>query len=168
MKRIFFNVLLVGLIFMACESKSTSDVSTTKEDQNIEIEFIKQGELWLKNGDKVLKKLDIELATTEIQHSQGLMYRSFMNENRGMLFIFEQSEQRSFWMKNTRIPLDIIYIKEDGTVLNIAKNATAFTEIGIDSSKGPTKFVLEVNAGMADKWRVKEGETKAYFEKIAQ
>lgn len=163
MKRILFNTILASLAFISCERKHTLDASIDKNNEHIEIEFIKQGELWLKNGDKILKKLDIELATTDNQRSQGLMHRSFMKENCGMLFIFEDADQRAFWMKNTRIPLDIIYIKEDGTVLNIARNAPAFEENGITPSKGPAKFVLEINGGMANEWGVKEGVTKMVY-----
>lgn len=134
----------------------------------LEIEFIKEGELQLKNGNEIIKKIDIELAITNQERNQGLMYRSSMKENQGMLFIFEDAKPQSFWMKNTRIPLDIIYIGADSTVLNIAKNVPPMTQEGIPQSNGPAKFVLEINGGMSDQWNIKERVTKISWKTMNQ
>ncbi|XOD66666.1 MAG: DUF192 domain-containing protein [Flavobacteriales bacterium Tduv] len=153
MKRIIFCILL-GSFLSSCKKEETN-ISDT-----LEIEFIKEGELQLKNGEETIKKIHIELATTDQERSQGLMHRSSMQEDQGMLFIFDEARPQSFWMKNTRIPLDIIYINSDSAVLNISKNIFPMAETGITQSNGAAKFVLEVNGGMSDKWGIKEGVTK--------
>ncbi|XOD68960.1 MAG: DUF192 domain-containing protein [Flavobacteriales bacterium AspAUS03] len=156
------NLLLIVLLFIY-----------KKDDQKnisklLEIEFIKEGELQLKNGVETIKKIDIELATSEQKRVQGLMHRSSMQEDQGMLFIFDEPKPQSFWMKDTRIPLDIIYIDSDSTVINTAKNVPPMIETGVPQSKKPAKFVLEINGGMANQWGVKEGITKINWEAISQ
>lgn len=161
MKRIIFCILL-GSLLSSCKKEETNTSET------LEIEFIKEGELQLKNGDKIIKKIDIELATTAQERAQGLMHRSSMQEDRGMLFIFDEVKPQSFWMRNTRIPLDIIYIDADNVVINIAKNTLPMAETGIPQSSNPAKFVLEINGGMSEKWGIKEGVTKVSWKKISK
>ncbi|XCI75190.1 MAG: DUF192 domain-containing protein [Flavobacteriales bacterium] len=156
------NLLLIILLFIykKNDQKNVSEL--------LEIEFIKEGELQLKNGKETIKKIDIELATTEQKRVQGLMHRSSMQENQGMLFIFDEPKPQSFWMKDTRIPLDIIYIDADSTVINTVKNVPPMIEAEVAQSKGSAKFVLEINGGMADQWGVRKGITKIAWETISQ
>jgi uncharacterized membrane protein (UPF0127 family) len=95
------------------------------------------------------------------------MDRSSMDENRGMLFIFDDDEvgKHTFYMKDTRIPLDIMYFGKDSTLINIARNAQpgADTELQggtVAAAKEDSKFVVEINGGLADKWGIEEGVTK--------
>jgi uncharacterized protein len=153
MKQAFF--LIIFSFFFACNKKpSSSGVS-----KPLEISFIKQGELSFFEGKKELQKIDIELAQSEEKREQGLMFRSSLEENQGMLFIFEDLKIRQFWMKNTFINLDIIYIDENLKVINISKETPAFLEdeTQIPASKKPAKYVLEVNGGLCKKWAIKEG-----------
>jgi len=94
-----------------------------------------------------------ELADTDAERSMGLMYREELEPDRGMLFVFDNPQNVSFWMKNTCIPLDIIFINEDGIVVNILE---AYPEPGVPDgsltrydSASPVKWVLEVNQGMS-------------------
>ncbi|BAV94875.1 hypothetical protein JBKA6_0862 [Ichthyobacterium seriolicida] len=129
-----------------------------------EVPFKKEGELSIFVQDREIK-LDIEIANTDIERAQGLMYRSEMLENRGMLFIFEVDQVHSFWMKNTRIPLDILYINKDKEVINIVENARPKNTKNIPSSDGPCLYVLEINGGLSSKWNIKKGTKIDWIEK---
>lgn len=98
----------------------------------------------------------IEIAATDPQRSAGLMYRRVMPDDRGMLFVFEQTRRVGFWMKNTPMPLDLIFIAEDGAVAGI-KPGVPFSEATIDSEV-PVRFVLEVKNGTAQKAGIVAGD----------
>ncbi|MCB9984007.1 MAG: DUF192 domain-containing protein [Rhodospirillales bacterium] len=100
---------------------------------------------------------NIELALTPRQQAQGLMYRTEMPEDSGMLFFFRVPRKLSFWMKNTLIPLDMVFVHPDGTIHHIHHNAKPQDETSI-TSKFPAKAVLELNGGTADKMGIKEGD----------
>ncbi len=121
--------------------------------------FKKEGELNIikQKVDSLLTSLDIEIAETEYETQTGLMYRSSMDANQGMLFIFPEERVHSFYMKNTEIPLDLIFIKADSTVASFQENAEPYNESGL-SSQVPVKYVLEVNAGLAEKWLLEVGD----------
>ena len=80
-----------------------------------------------------------------------------------MLFIFKDSRQRSFYMKNTEIPLDIIYFDSEKRLASIQKNAKPFDETSLPS-ENVSQFVLEVNAGLADKWKLQKGDMFQFSE----
>ena len=102
-----------------------------------------------------IHNINAELASTPPQREIGLMFRSVMPANDGMLFVFEQPSQQCFWMKNTLIPLSIAFIGDDGSVVNIddMKPQT------LDShcSARPVRFVLEMNEGWFAKRGIKAG-----------
>lgn len=101
--------------------------------------------------------MDVEIADTEDTRMQGLMYRHSMPDNAGMYFIFPEEELRSFWMKNTFISLDIIYINAGHEVVSIQKYTQPRTVHSLPSEK-PAKYVLEVNAGFADRHGIRAGD----------
>ncbi|MCW2276119.1 DUF192 domain-containing protein [Rhodoblastus acidophilus] len=103
------------------------------------------------------RTLDVEVARDPATRERGLMYRRFLPENRGMLFDFGRSETILMWMKNTYIPLDMIFISRDGKVTHIEENTEPLSQ-AIISSNGPTFAVLEVNAGVAQKLGLKVGD----------
>ena len=76
------------------------------------------------------------------------MYRSELKRGTGMWFVFAQDKPRSFWMRNTQIPLDIVYINGAGEIVRVVKNTTPYSERGLPSG-APARYVLEVNAGEA-------------------
>jgi len=108
--------------------------------------------------DSVLTTLDIEIAETDYETQTGLMYRNSMEDQQGMLFIFNDVAVHSFYMKNTAIPLDIIFIDDDLKIASFQKNAQPFNEDGL-SSGVPVQYVLEVNAGSVDEWALNIGDT---------
>jgi uncharacterized protein len=124
-----------------------------------EPQFVKQGELeFLKKDNKnVISKIDIEIADDDAKSQQGLMYRKSMEENRGMLFIFLKPAVHAFWMKNTLISLDIIFIDENKKIIKIHKHTTPLSTKDLPSG-GPTLYVVEVNAGYTDKYGISEGD----------
>lgn len=127
-----------------------------------EPKFRKEGTLaFLTPTDDIIKTIDIEVANTDFKRAQGLMWRRSMAENQGMLFLFPNPEFQSFWMKNTYISLDIIYVGADRRIVNIAKNTTPFSEEGVPS-EGLAQFVVEVVAGFSDKYGIKAGDKIEY------
>ena len=106
----------------------------------------------------------VELATNDAERARGLMFRKSLPEGHGMLFDFQTDQQVQFWMRNTYIPLDMIFIRGDGRVLNIAQNATPLSDALIPSA-GPVRGVLEVIAGTARKYHIAPGDrvTGSFF-----
>ena len=103
----------------------------------------------------------VEMATTEEEKTTGLMYRKELPDGKGMLFDFSPEQQVSMWMKNTYIPLDMIFISADGRILRIAENTEPLST-KIISSGGPAKGVLEVIAGTAQKYGIRPGDLVAH------
>jgi|SRR5690606_35684515 len=143
------------------------NVSACKEEKKTvnqtEIHFTKEGELTIFKiaTDSTNIKLDIEIADTDFDIQTGLMYRSSMKNNQGMLFVFDDVTERSFYMKNTQIPLDIIYIDEHKSIVSFQKNAKPFDESSLPSN-APAKYVLEVNAGLVDSWPISVGDSLSW------
>ena len=102
-------------------------------------------------------KFSVEMAISAQQQSQGLMFRRSMAADAGMLFDYRIPQRISMWMKNTYIPLDMIFIGSDGKVINIAERTIPQSETVI-SSKGRARAVLEVNGGTASRLGIKPGD----------
>lgn len=103
-------------------------------------------------------RFEVEVVDTDETRSKGLMFRKSMADDHGMLFDFRREEPVYFWMKNTYLPLDMIFVRADGTIRSIAPDATPLSEATI-SSRGAVRFVLEVNAGTAKRLGWKAGDT---------
>src|SRR5262249_24035919 len=103
----------------------------------------------------------VEMASTPEEQAKGLMYRRELPEGQGMLFDFHHEQPTSFWMKNTYIPLDMIFIRADGRILRIAENAVPLSEALVPSG-GPVRAVLEVNGGTAKKLGIAPGDRVAH------
>ena len=84
-----------------------------------------------------------------------------MQNNQGMLFVFDDVSERSFYMKNTKIPLDLIFINDNNTIVSFQKNAKPLDESSLPSN-APAKYVLEVNAGLVDTWKLSVGDSISY------
>jgi uncharacterized membrane protein (UPF0127 family) len=115
-------------------------------------------EIATKNGVKVFA---VEMARTDEQKATGLMYRQELPDGQGMLFDFSPEQPISMWMKNTFVPLDMIFIRGDGSILRIAENTTPQSE-RIISSGGPARAVLEVIAGTARRYGIAPGDRVAH------
>jgi hypothetical protein len=102
----------------------------------------------------------VELATNDAERSRGLMFRKELPEGSGMLFDFEHDQPVSFWMHNTYISLDMIFIRGDGRILRIAENTQPMSDRLVPSG-GPVRAVLEVIAGTARKLSIAPGDRVA-------
>lgn len=103
----------------------------------------------------------VEMATTEAEREKGLMFRKELPEGRGMLFDFHGEQEVGFWMQNTYIPLDMIFIQGDGRILRIEENTKPFSTKVIPSN-GPVRAVLEVIGGTAEKLGIAPGDRVAF------
>lgn len=101
-----------------------------------------------------------EVAENSYQLAKGLMFRESLNENNGMLFIFNNEGNRTFWMKNTKIPLDLIFISKNKKIVDIKENFLPCSKNSCPSytSTQPAKYVLEVNAGFVEKNKIQIDE----------
>lgn len=99
----------------------------------------------------------VEIADDDAERQHGLMYRTSMPDMHGMLFIFPQARPQAFWMRNTYMPLDIIYIGADGRIVSIQANARPFDETSLPS-EGPAIGVLEISGGKAAELGIKPGD----------
>ncbi len=116
--------------------------------------------------------LTLEVANTTEEREQGLMHRESLPDNHGMLFVFPDEKVRPFWMKNTLIPLDMIFISSNLTVLNVEEaytqpNATD-EELTIYTSDGPAKYVIETHRGFAAEHGIEAGTEVVFNEKLSQ
>jgi len=151
-----FVVSLSCFILIGCNNKS-------KDVKPVEVNFKKEGELKLykSQSDSLIVKLDIEIADTDYDIQTGLMYRSSMQDDRGMLFVFPTMQQRYFYMRNTKFPIDLIFLDNNNFIVSFQENAKPFDESSLPSVV-PAQFVLEVNAGLAEKWLLEIGDRMDY------
>ena len=156
MTKIILAFTLFGaLTFNSCKKGSQQEKVTVTE-----IIFKHEGSLQLLDSIGAVKKeLEIEIADNDYEHQTGLMHRKHLDTDKAMLFIFTDDDirVRSFYMKNTYIPLDIIFIDADKKIINIAKNTTPLNEVSV-FSESPAKYVLEINAGLSDIWKLNEND----------
>lgn len=99
----------------------------------------------------------VEVASSRQEHETGLMFRKAMAANAGMLFDFHRPSAVSFWMKNTILPLDLLFIRSDGTISTITANAVPYSTTPIPSAE-PIRAVLEINAGRAQALGIEPGD----------
>ena len=133
------------------DGKGSTSVESSRDP------FIKEGELKFFTADSTqLVGIDIEIADDDPQREKGLMYRRFMDPLKVMLFIFEEEEERSFWMKNTYIALDILYLDGEKKILTIRDNTLPESTASIPSDL-PAKYVVEVNAGFCAQYAILPG-----------
>ncbi len=157
-KRILFTLILGSILI---------SITSCKEEQKvvkpIKIEFKKEGELkvYKSTSDTLITQFDIEIADSDYQTQTGLMHRQTMQDQRAMLFIFPDMRQRSFFMKNTYIPLDIIYLDSNRIIVSIQENAIPLNETSLPSLF-PAQYVLEINGGLSKKLDLKVGDSIKY------
>ncbi len=106
---------------------------------------------------KATIKFTVEIADTEETRNRGMMYRKSLAPDKGMLFDFKTPREAAFWMRNTLIPLDIIFITQDGRILTIARNAVPHSEVPIPSG-GAIRGVLELAGGRAAQLGIYPGD----------
>lgn len=99
----------------------------------------------------------VEVADTPEKQQRGLMYRQSLPENEGMLFVFRESQELAFWMRNTFIPLDIVFVGADGVILNI-QQAAPLDESVLYRSAGAAQYVIETNQGWFSRHGIRPGD----------
>lgn len=169
--RLFWGTLLLALLLLLLPTLPFA--TEIRRDSPDLRHFLKEGgglvkpgfgfspESGLREGEMQIHgaSIIVELALDSPSQAKGLMGREVMPENRGMLFLFPQTQPLSFWMKNTLIPLDIIYISEAGDVIDIVQAEPCRTrQCPSYPAKAPGKYVLELNSGMAEKLGLKVGD----------
>jgi uncharacterized membrane protein (UPF0127 family) len=136
--RLLFVLLLAGLAATAACERAPSAPAVEVSTPNGPVRFT------------------VEVALTEAQQAQGLMYRATLAPDHGMLFVFHDDTDRAFWMKNTLIPLDMIFIAADDTIAGIRAQTTPLSLAPVSVGK-PSRYVLEIAGGEAAKRGIRPG-----------
>ncbi|MCC5928511.1 MAG: DUF192 domain-containing protein [Cyclobacteriaceae bacterium] len=159
---ILLMIAIAGIYLIRPFSRENDDLYVPKAPAEEPV-FQHEGNLAFVNvtGD-TLAAIKIEVAAENRRRMQGLMYRSSMPEEQGMLFVFDEEEPQSFWMKNTKISLDIMFVNRNREIVSIVKGTRPFSETPVPSEK-PAIYVVEVIAGYTDKYAIREGD-KILFE----
>lgn len=160
--RLLSTILITSLFgIIGCTNEPEPTTQTTTE-AIAGTTFQHEGNLTFHHGDSATTDIEIEIAETEGAITQGLMHRKSMDFNKGMLFIFPDSDTRSFWMKNTIIPLDIIFVSEEMTIVAIKDHTTPYSTESVPSDGKQAKYVIEVNAGFTGNIGIKVGDTVTF------
>ena len=145
-------VLLTGLLLLmvaACENDSPSNSQT-------DAAFRKDGTLeFIRPDGSVIRSIEIEIAEDAATRQTGLMNRRQMTLAQGMLFLFTDEAPRQFWMANTPIPLDIMFVGADSQIVNIARRTRPLSRENVVST-GPAQYVVEVRGGFSDRFGLDE------------
>lgn len=154
---------IIAVVFIFTSKKE--DAAQPKEE-SFDIPFRKQGTLAFLSaeGNDTISVIDMEIADNDQRRARGLMYRKSMPENAGMLFIHDKPDIQSFWMKNTYIPLDMVFVDAEKTIVTIRANAQPLREWSYTSTK-PALYVVEVNGGYCAKNNIAVGD-KIEFERM--
>jgi uncharacterized membrane protein (UPF0127 family) len=145
------SLVLISFFFNQCQQSNQNQV----REQNVL--FKNEGKLSILNNEKkTLAEFKIEIADSPYERQTGLMYRDKLEKQHGMLFVFENSELRGFYMKNTLIPLDLIFIDEYYEIIHIHSKATPYETASI-SSQLPAKYVFEINGGLSEQIGIQKG-----------
>ena len=140
-------LVIVGTLFApACERDKARSAAEARADADA-------GTVRMQIGSQ---QFTLEVAATPKSQQLGLMHRQSMPADRGMIFVFPQERELSFWMKNTLIPLDILYLDKGGKVVAV-RQMKAMDETPVPSGS-PAKYAIELNQGTADRVGVKSGD----------
>lgn len=153
------GMITAGLAVAAVCGILFSGVFTfVEQDQVIQLDNYNQGTIYYQDDSNQIHTLDIEVATTPEQRSTGLMNRNYLPPTSGMLFVFGSEQPLSFWMQNTYISLDIIFMDSNSRVVSIHKNTVPLQEKPTYNSSEPAQYVLETNAGWSDQVGLEVGD----------
>ena len=164
------RMILIGaaLVLAACSQSETAGATATASaapaggaaEARHPVSGLRVIDLEVRGANKA-HRFRVEVADTAEAQARGLMYRTELGDFEGMIFPSAQPEPRSFWMKNTPLSLDIIFVGPDGCILNIAANTTPYSLEPV-SSAGPASAVLELRAGRAAALGIKPGDAVVY------
>jgi len=141
----------LALTLAACKGQGASEAPAVHAESGLAVV-----PLTITSGGKV-HRFRVELAQTSEEQAKGLMFRTKLGPDEGMLFPMEPPRPASFWMRNTVIPLDLLFVAPDGRIANIAANAKPYDEMQLKSA-GPVKAVLELPGGRAAELGIAAGD----------
>jgi uncharacterized membrane protein (UPF0127 family) len=165
-KKSKLNIIVLAVLALSVLAIFLYNNFMTKNDKSMDYySFTKEGELILADslGNEKIK-IDIEIADNDYERQLGLMNRKEMKENQGMLFIFPNETMQSFWMRNTLIPLDIVFVNSKKNIVTIHKNTHTLSDQSYPSS-APAEYVLELNAGFTDRHNIQLGDKLNWMRK---
>ncbi|MGD1894252.1 MAG: DUF192 domain-containing protein [Cyclobacteriaceae bacterium] len=150
---------IIYFVILPDEENINNSVTSTTNAEVDEPAFVKEGELWFLSEENkdTIQYITIEVADDPEQRAQGMMYRTSMEEEQGMLFIHDYAEVQSYWMKNVKVPLDIIYVAENKQIVTIYQGVMPYSQKTIPST-AEALYVVEVNAGFTGRHKIEEGD----------
>lgn len=159
MPRLWIMVIcLITAISPITGCKGKQDAAAPSQDSTPKYTFRKDGELTVYGKDGSQKaKFNIEIADHDEAQQRGLKYRESMRDDEAMLFIFDGKQSYGFWMKDTYIPLDMLFIDYEQNIFQIDAHTTPFSEEPVEP-EGYNKYTLEINAGLAEKMNITKGD----------
>ncbi len=147
-------LIITAVLFWSCGPEKQEPSTTTQPKGRV---VTPEADLsFLNNLGEEISSLKIAIADLPDERNQGLMDVRTMPQDTGMLFIFDGDAPRSFWMANTPLPLDIMYVNSDSVIVRIYQNTTPFSETSLPS-EAPAQFVVETNGGYALTYGITEG-----------
>jgi len=157
--KITIQRIIIGIVVVALLGFFIVNNFITNNEPEVEYyTFTKEGELTFTDSLGTLKaKIDLEIADNDYERQLGLMNRKEMKENQGMLFIFPIQGNQSFWMRNTLISLDMIFVNDEKKIVTIHKNTKILSDTSYPASK-PAMYVVEVLAGFSDRHNIQVGD----------
>ncbi|MDA0684132.1 MAG: DUF192 domain-containing protein [Bacteroidetes bacterium] len=171
MMRTFLIPLLLVALLVGCGTNTSdapdSPAKVESEETHIDIPFRSDGTLTMSRDGETYRTIAIEIADNDSTRERGLMQRDGLPEDSGMLFIFDNESEQGFWMANTRIALDLIFVRSDGSVQSISKYIQPMRTETVPS-QGPAQYVLEVEAGYTDSVGLIEGDVVEWVRTLDQ
>lgn len=154
--RMLLVLCAVSLAAPACTQTEPKETPPRAVPNPAEAQALPESPLVISSGAQS-HRFTVELADDDAERSTGLMHRAQMNDDHGMLFDFHTPRRVAFWMRNTFIPLDMIFIKSDGEIVSIFENVPPLNDNTVGPER-PVRAVLELNAGMSRKLGLKVGD----------
>ncbi len=167
-------ILIIPILLIQCDNNKNKKKRTNTNTNNVVLiennynfenppPFRKDDELAFIDSEteNIIFQIDAEIASNDIERARGLMYRNKMEENQGMFFLFEREQTQSFYMRNTLIPLDIIYINSKMKIVDIYKSTNPMDETSLPSA-APAQYVVEINGGLCEKYGIEIGDLIVY------
>ncbi|NPA46147.1 MAG: DUF192 domain-containing protein [Chlorobi bacterium] len=150
--------LLSGLMLLGMWQCGNGKEKQKKLDREVGWKIDSHGKFY--RGDSLVASFDLETSDTEYKRTIGLMYRKHMNDNQAMLFVFPDEQPRYFWMHNTYLPLDIIFLDKNRKIVSVQKNAKPLNDQSLPSGQ-PAQYVLEIKGGLYDRLGLRKGDSLA-------
>lgn len=159
-KLIRSGIISLAIALSACtmpaNSKSSTDTCGSSTPLAASPAGLAQTSLCITSGTKT-RQFTVEIARTSMEQAKGMMFRTELADNAGMIFPFPEPKVASFWMKNTVIPLDIIFIRANGTIESIAENAIPYSTAPVEAGE-PVVSVLELRGGLTSELGISAGD----------